>query len=66
MTKDYSEENHMVTPDPFEYERPPEPPFERDTTLVDTLRDITLSQQIDRIEDVIADLSELVISKRQA
>ena len=42
----------------------PEPEFERDPTLVDTLRDITLSQQIDRIEDVIADLRKTL--KRQA
>ena len=44
----------------------PEPEFERDTTLVDALRDITLSQQIDRIEGVIADLSKTVYAKRQA
>jgi len=44
----------------------PEPEFERDTSLVYALRDITLSQQIDRIEDVIESLSQSVYTKRQA
>ena len=44
----------------------PSPEFERDISLVDALKDITLSQQIDRIEGVIADLSKTVYAKRQA
>ena len=59
-------ENEMLTADPLDYAKP-EPEFERDTSLVDTLRDIAgLSNEIDRIEGVIADLSKTVYAKRQA
>ena len=40
--------------------------FERDPTLVDTLRDITLSQQIDRLDELYTGLTEGMYQRRQA
>lgn len=46
----------------------PSPEFERDTSLVDAIKDIAstdLSQQLSEIQDLIADLRKRYVAKRQ-
>ena len=51
--------------DPPEETIRPEPEFERDTSLVDALKEITLSQQIDRLDDLCERLENTTYGKRQ-
>jgi len=71
MTEDIMNEieNHMVLPyaDDEPIAEPEEAPFERDTSLVDTLRDIArLSHQNDILDNLHTGLCEGMYRKRQA
>lgn len=62
-------ENHMVLPyaDDEPIPQREEPEFERDTSLVDEIKNIALLQsQVNRIESLVETLEKITYGKRQA